>query len=52
MEFLQTIDYSQVVDIAAKCIATALPIGMIFGLAGKATNFFLSLVFGKERVDL
>lgn len=52
MEFLQTIDYSSIVDIAAKCIAVALPIGLIFGLAGKAVNFFLSMVLGKERVEL
>lgn len=52
MEFLQTIDYSQVVDIAVKCISVALPIGLIFGLAGKAMNFFMSMVLGKERVDL
>lgn len=52
MEFLASIDYSQVVDIAAKCIAVALPIGLIFGIAGKAVNFFLSMVLGKERVDL
>lgn len=52
MEFLQTIDYSQVVAICTSCIAAALPIGIIFGIAGKAVNFFLSMVFGKERVDL
>lgn len=47
-----TIDYSQVVAIVTNCIMVALPIGVIFGLAGKACNFFLSMVFGKERVDL
>lgn len=52
MEFLQTIDYSQVVDICAKCIAVALPIGMIFGLAGKAVNFFMDMALGKEKVNL
>lgn len=52
MEYLGTIDYSQVVTIAACCIGAALPIGLIFGIAGKAVNFFLSMVFGKERVDL
>lgn len=52
MEFLATIDYSQVVSLVTYCIAAALPIGLIFGIAGKAVNFFLSMVFGKERVDL
>ena len=46
------IDYQQIVDLAAKAISIGLPIGLIFGLAGKVTNFFLSMVFGKERVDL
>lgn len=52
MEFLQSIDYAQVVDLAATCIKVALPIGVIFGLASKAYNFFMSMVFGKEKVDL
>lgn len=52
MEYLANIDYSQVVNLAAACIAAALPIGIIFGLAGKAANFFMSMVLGKERVDL
>lgn len=52
MEFLQIIDYSQVVSIATKCIAVALPIGIIFGIAGKVTSFFMSMVLGKEKVDL
>ena len=52
MEYLATIDYSQVVLVATACISAALPIGLIFGLAGKACNFFMSMVLGKERVDL
>lgn len=52
MEYLSTIDYSQVVSLATACMKAALPIGIIFGLAGKAVNFFMSMVLGKERVDL
>lgn len=52
MEFLATLDYQQVVEIAAKTIAVALPIGLVFGIAGKAVNFFMSMVLGKERVNL
>lgn len=52
MVFLQTLDYSQVVEICAQCIAVALPIGLIFGLAGKVVTFFMSMVLGKEKVDL
>lgn len=52
MEFLVEIDYQHVVDLVAHCIAVALPISLVFGLAGKAYNAFLSMVFGKDRINL
>lgn len=36
MEFLVEIDYQQIVDLLARCVAVALPIGLIFGLAEKS----------------
>lgn len=50
MEFLVEIDYQQIVDLLARCVAVALPIGLIFGLAEKAYNAFMSMVFGRDRV--
>jgi len=44
--------YGEIVAICAECISLALPIGVCFGLAGKACDLFLSLAFGKERVKL
>lgn len=46
------VNYQQVVDIAAACITAALPIGIIFGLAEKAVNAFLSMAFGEKRIRL
>lgn len=44
------IDYQQVVDLCVQAVSVALPIGLIFGLAEKLINGFLSMVFGKDRV--
>lgn len=53
MEVTQVvIDYQQIVTICAQCLTVALPIGVIFGIAGRITNFFLGMVTGKERVSL
>ena len=46
------LDYQQVVDLCAQAMTVGLPIGVVFGLAEKACNLFLSLAFGKERVRI
>lgn len=46
------IDYSQIVALCAECLAVSLPIGITFGLTGKAYDLFMSMAFGKERVRL
>lgn len=46
------LDYQQVVDLCAQAMSVGLPIGVIFGLAEKAINLFLSMAFGKERVRI
>ena len=46
------IDYQQVVTICAECLATAMPIGIIFGLCSKVCDLWFSMAFGKERVRL
>lgn len=46
------LDYQLIINLLGEYLRAALPIAIIFGLAGKATNLFLSLAFGKERVDL
>lgn len=49
---MQAIDYQQIVNLCAEIIRLALPIGVIFGLSRVAVNGFLSMVFGKNKVDL
>ncbi len=47
-----TLDYQVIINLAGTCIAAALPIGIVFGLAEKAVNAFLSMAFGKEKIKL
>lgn len=46
------IDYQEIVAIVAQCVTLALPIGLVFGIGGKAVDMFLSMALGKERVKL
>lgn len=49
---ITTLDYQVIVNLAAQVISCALPIGIVFGLAEKLVNTFLSMALGKERIKL
>lgn len=46
------LNYQTIVDMVAQIIQLALPIGIVFGLAEKLVNGFLSMAFGEKRVKL
>lgn len=44
------LNYQDIIGCAAVMISCALPIGIIFGLAEKLINGFLSIAFGEKKV--
>jgi hypothetical protein len=46
------LNYQSIIDCVAVIISAAVPIGIVFGLAEKAVNAFLSMAFGEKRVKL
>lgn len=49
---ITTLDYQQIIDCVAVVISNALPIGIVFGIAEKMVNAFLSMAFGEKKVRL
>jgi hypothetical protein len=46
------IDYQQIVGLVGEVMTVAIPVGLIFGLADKLYNAFMSMVFGKDKINL
>jgi uncharacterized membrane protein YphA (DoxX/SURF4 family) len=46
------LDYQIIINMVAQIISVALPIGVVFGLAERLVNAFLSMAFGERKVRL
>lgn len=49
---MPVLDYQGIIDAVAVVIKSALPIGIVFALAEKMVNSFLSMAFGERNVRL
>lgn len=49
---ITSLNYQVIVELVATYIMISLPIGILFGLAGKLINMFLSAVFGDKTIKM